>query len=67
MASRSVVTDYYTVEITVRMVERNSYGDALNDNVITFTEKLRVTAIDGVAYLLTQLKNAVTNAREMSR
>lgn len=67
MAAQSVVTDHYTVEVTVQMVERNSYGDALNSNRVTFTEKLRVNKIDGVAYLLTQLKNAITNAREASR
>jgi hypothetical protein len=64
---RNTETNHYTVRITVNLVERNAFNDALNDNVITFNRTLKLpNGIAGVGYLLTQLDAAITNTKDMS-
>lgn len=67
MATKTIITDYYAVEVTFKMTERNTYGDVLSDNVIHATYKVKVNGPTGLAYLLAQINATMDNVREVMR
>jgi hypothetical protein len=53
------LTDHYTVAVTIDIVPRNSYGDPLATNVISYTGKTKAKGLGDLGQLLERIQAAI--------
>jgi hypothetical protein len=59
MKLKTHTTGKYEIQLTFTVVERNPYGDLINDNVITWNGKTEVTSLRELGELLERVDGAI--------